>query len=195
MKAVRADLLVVDDDEAVRTFLAERLSTIGHRVRSVADGFSALQEIRRQEPEIVLSDLNMPRMSGFELLSVVRRRFPSIRVVAMSGEFMDNDFANGVAADAFYEKGTPFGKLLLTIEALSDPDLVVLEGNREKPAAVWVEGNGHHTKETQVMIGCPECFRVFPEVLKAEPRQVTETSCAYCESMIQYAIVPVSRKA
>ena len=56
------------------------------------DGFSALAEIRKEVPDILLSDLNMPRMSGFELLSVVRRRFPSIRTIAMSGAFMATRF-------------------------------------------------------------------------------------------------------
>jgi DNA-binding NarL/FixJ family response regulator len=43
-----------------------------------------LVEIRKEIAEIILSDLNMPGMSGFELLSLVRARFPSIRLIAMS---------------------------------------------------------------------------------------------------------------
>ena len=56
-------------------------------MRSAEDGFSALEEIRRLTPDVLLSDLNMPHMSGFELLSVVRRRFPAIYAIAMSGAF------------------------------------------------------------------------------------------------------------
>ena len=55
------------------------LTEIGYRVRSAEDGFSALREMRHEVPDILLSDLNMPGMSGFELLSVVRRRFPRSR--------------------------------------------------------------------------------------------------------------------
>ena len=190
MQAIKANLLVVDDDDAIRALLAERLSIMGHKVRSAADGFSALLELRQEVPEIILSDLDMPQMSGFEFLSVVRRRFPEIRVIAMSGDLGGDEKTAGVAADAFYEKGASFGKLLLTIEALSDPDLLVLEGNREEHTPVWVEGNGYRTSAAPTMMSCSECFRSFPEVLKAEPKLIVETRCPHCQSTIRYAIAP-----
>jgi CheY-like chemotaxis protein len=56
--------------------LAHIFTELEHSVRSAEDGFSALVEIRQEIPDIVLSDLNMPGMSGVEFLSVVRRRFP-----------------------------------------------------------------------------------------------------------------------
>ena len=82
MPPEKAKLLIVDDDPQMRTLLSVILAESGYRVRSAEDGFSALAEIRKEIPDIILSDLNMPGMSGFELLSVVRRRFPAIRVVA-----------------------------------------------------------------------------------------------------------------
>ena len=56
--------------------------------------------------KLIVSDLNMPQMSGFELLSVLRRRFPEILVIAMSGAYESGDHVpGGVIADAFYAKG------------------------------------------------------------------------------------------
>jgi CheY-like chemotaxis protein len=78
MSNLRANLLVVDDQALIRTCLSEVLTKHGYGVRSAPDGFSALAEIRKEAPDLIVSDLNMPRMSGFELLSVIRRRFPSI---------------------------------------------------------------------------------------------------------------------
>lgn len=114
----KVKLLIVDDEVSIRTSLSLILTRFGHSVRSAEDGFSALGKIRNEVPDILLSDLNMPGMSGFELLSVVRRRFPAIQVIAMSGAFSGDGVPLGVAADAFYEKGTNPGSLLQLVKAM-----------------------------------------------------------------------------
>ena len=118
MSNAKVKLLIVDDDEPVRESLSQLFTEFGHSVRSAEDGSSALLEIRREVPDIVLSDLNMPGMSGFEFLSIVRRRFPSIRVIAMSGAFSVDDIPRGLAADAFYEKGPKLSLLLQIVQAM-----------------------------------------------------------------------------
>lgn len=60
-------------------------------------------QLRRSLPDIIISDLSMPNMSGFEFLSVVRKRFPQIPVIAISGAY--NGGLGGVIADAFFFKG------------------------------------------------------------------------------------------
>src|SRR5579871_6589489 len=105
MKDVNASILIVEDEESVRRSFAEVFNYLGYRTRSAADGLSALIQIRQEVPEILLSDLNMPAMSGFELLSIVHRRFPAIYVIAMSGMFTEHQFPCGVTADAYYQKG------------------------------------------------------------------------------------------
>jgi len=95
-------LLIVDDDPSIRDLLSETLTEIGFSVRSAEDGPSALAEIRKDIPDILLSDLNMPGMPGFELLSVVHSHSPSIPLIAMSGAFSGDEVPSGVAADAFY---------------------------------------------------------------------------------------------
>ena len=69
-------LLLVDDDKALRHLHSLILTHAGYSVRIAQDGFSALTATRIEVPNILLSDLYMPGMSGFELLSVVLRRFP-----------------------------------------------------------------------------------------------------------------------
>ena len=113
----------MDDDPAIRSTLSLLLAEIGYRVRCARDGFSALRELQKEIPDILLSDLNMPGMSGFELLSVVRRRFPAIPVIAMSSAFSGNEVPSGVAADAFFQKGSSMGALLRIIEALPHMEL------------------------------------------------------------------------
>ncbi|MGA9060843.1 MAG: response regulator [Terracidiphilus sp.] len=111
-------LLIVDDDSSIRESLSLVLAEIGYSVRAAEDGFCALLEIRKEIPDIILSDLNMPGRSGFEFLSVVRRRFPAIPVIAMSDAFSGDEVPSGVVADAFYQKGSSLGALLMIMGAL-----------------------------------------------------------------------------
>ena len=75
-------VLVVDDKECIRVSMSLVLKELGYSVRSAEDGHSALREICRQNPDILLSDLAMPGMSGFELLMNVRHSFPAIQLIA-----------------------------------------------------------------------------------------------------------------
>jgi CheY-like chemotaxis protein len=186
----KAKLLIVDDDPQMRTLLSVILAESGYRVRSAEDGFSALAEIRKEIPDIILSDLNMPGMSGFELLSVVRRRFPAIQVIALSGAFSGDGIPPGIAADAFYEKGTNLDSLFQIVESMTRP---VAPPSLQQPcrlAPVWIPRNGHDPSgEAYVMISCPECLRTFPQVLDETVSAIRETGCVYCQSLIHYAIV------
>jgi CheY-like chemotaxis protein len=112
MSKAKMEILIVDDDELLRMSLSQLFIAFGHRVRSSEDGFSALREIQKAIPDILLSDLDMPRMSGFELISIVRRQFPTIRVIAMSSAFSSEVVPHGLSADAFHAKGTNVGSLL-----------------------------------------------------------------------------------
>lgn len=112
MTRTKEGLLIVDDEPTIRMSMTHLFTELGYSVRSAEDGFSALRQIRREQPEILLSDLNMPGMSGFELFSVVRRQFPAIHKIAMSGAFSGIEIPPGVEADAFYEKGSGMSALL-----------------------------------------------------------------------------------
>lgn len=186
----QAKLLIADDETPVRTALSAALDEFGYDVRTACNGFSALAEIRREIPDLLISDLHMPRMSGFELLSVVRRRFPSIRVIAMSASFSGDGVPPGVAADAFYEKGSHPGLLFRIVKAITQRERLL---SRESPSAlapIWIPSNGHdHAGEPYVMMTCTECLRTFPQVLGDGTGTIQEANCVYCCSPIQYAIV------
>jgi CheY-like chemotaxis protein len=183
-------LLVVDDEALVRTCLSEMLIESGYAVRDASDGFSALAAIRDEIPDLILSDLNMPGMSGFEFLSVVRRRFPSIRVIAMSSGFSGTDFPNGVAADAFYQKGTHPTFLLRIVEDITHPGQSLATRRTRLLAPIWIPANGHNASgEMFVTITCPECLMAFPQILDRSATATLETRCAWCRIPIHCAIV------
>ena len=118
----KPNILIVEDDDQIRHLLCAILEQSGYSVRPATDGVAALEELRAEVSDIVLSDLNMPRMSGFELLPVVRQEFPVARVVAMSSAFSGSAVPAGVAADAFYAKASDVVALLQIIEAMARPN-------------------------------------------------------------------------
>jgi len=155
--------------------------------RTAEDGFGALREINGNPPDILISDLNMPRMSGFELLSVVRRRFPQIYVVGMTGAFVDG-LPPGIAADGFYKKATDISRLIAMVEAGSRADIGSLMASR-KSVPIWVPAVVDQTLESKrVLIGCPECLRAFLQEPKVYGSPL-ETVCSYCRASINFAAV------
>jgi len=112
MSDTSLNVLIVDDDALLRMSMLQTLTQAGYKVRSVDGGHAALSEIDRETPDLLLSDLNMHGLSGFELLSVVRHRFPAVHVIAMSGAYFGDSVPTGVLADAFYEKGRGVGSLM-----------------------------------------------------------------------------------
>ncbi len=105
------ELLIVEDEADRRSLLSQIFTQRGFQVRAAEDGFAALRMIRSSMPDLLLSDLNMPGMSGFELLSVVRRRYPQICVIATSGAYCGPEVPAGIAADGFHEKATGMARL------------------------------------------------------------------------------------
>jgi CheY-like chemotaxis protein len=190
MQENRAKLLVVDDEAPIRMSLSAILDEFGYSVQTAHDGFSALTAIRREIPDVIISDLNMPRMSGFELLSVVRRRFPAIQAIAMSGSYSGDSVPPGVAADAFYEKGTHPGLLFRIVKAMTQQERLSLGGRPGLMAPIWIQRNGNNNAgEPYVMVTCAECLRTFPRVLDEDFGAIHDANCVYCSSPMQYAIV------
>src|SRR5271155_2640780 len=70
MPTRKPNILIVEDDEQIRRLLSAILEQSGYNVRRAHDGVAALEELRVEIPDILLSDLYMPRMTGFELLPV-----------------------------------------------------------------------------------------------------------------------------
>jgi CheY-like chemotaxis protein len=184
-----AKLLIVDDEPLIRASLSEVLAEVGFSVRSAEDGFSALAEIRKDIPDILLSDLNMADMSGFKLLSVVHRRFPSIRVIAMSGAFSGHEVPSGVAADAFYQKGCGVRSLLRIIGGLAQPKRLPANQQTDE-VPLWIQRNGNNAAgEPYVSITCPDCLRTFQQTVGGSLSPIREAHCVHCGNTVYYAIV------
>ena len=195
MPNLQKRILIVDDEESIRTSISLEFSEIGYSVRCAEDGFAALRQIRRQIPDILLSDLNMPGMSGFELLSVVRRRIPNIYVIATSGAFSGDTVPHGIAADAFHEKATGLGGLFDIVKTAPLASTHIRAGSNAS-TPIWISpSRSSESSRADVLITCPECLRAFSLSVGAADFVIHEANCVYCDTIIHYATVQAMNPA
>jgi CheY-like chemotaxis protein len=180
-------ILLVEDDPNVQSTVAMILRSKLYEVQTANDGFDALLCLKDQIPDLIISDLNMPQMSGFELLSVVRRRFPQVKVIATSGAYDAGDVPSGVLADAFYPKGRASASALFAIIEQVLHNSVHHDPNA---APVWIPRNGRdHNGKPFVVLTCTECLRSFPFPVVGEPtEEIVSTPCIYCPHEVTYII-------
>lgn len=81
----RRRILLADDEPRLRGLLRRALERAGHEVEEAADGLEAMEKIEHRPPDVVVTDIGMPRMSGAELAIWVQREHPEIAVLLMSG--------------------------------------------------------------------------------------------------------------
>jgi CheY-like chemotaxis protein len=190
--APKHEILVVDDDAAIRDSLGLVLQSGGYEITTATNGFDALLQMKRRLPAIVLSDLNMPEMSGFEFLSVVRRRFPQISAIAMSGAYDSGEAVpGGVIADAFYAKGHSNPEMLLRIvDGLIRTSAAHAVDHERQSAPVWIPRNGKDSHGIPyIVVTCTDCMRSFPlSVLTEDLQKIQETPCLFCPNTVRYVI-------
>jgi len=184
-------ILLVDDDASVRNTLAMLLTSAGYDVATANDGFEALLHLKRALPDVIISDLNMPQMSGFEFLSVARRRFPEILVIAMSGAYQEGSAVpGGVIADGFYPKGSHPEALFSTMADPIKTAATRQAAHRKESAPVWIPRNGKDAKGVPyIVLTCTECLRSFPLSVGEElTPEVREKPCLFCTNRVRYII-------
>jgi len=78
-------ILVIDDDALVRESIRLALQNANHAVLEASDGHKALEVLRGQSVDLVISDIMMPELDGIELILALRERHPNLRLIAISG--------------------------------------------------------------------------------------------------------------
>lgn len=113
-------VLIVDDEAGVRELLKDALKLAGFETLAVSDGMSALTALRSYTPEIMIIDINMPLMDGFELVERLRKNGNSVPVLMLSARADRVDITRGltIGADDYVVK--PFGleELVLRLKAI-----------------------------------------------------------------------------
>jgi chemotaxis protein histidine kinase CheA len=110
-------VLIADDSPVVRELVTEILTAAGLSVEQAADGAAALESILASEPDLVISDVEMPRMNGFDLLAELRRRTQRLPIVMLStrGSVEDRKRATRLGANAYLVKTEFHSESLLEV--------------------------------------------------------------------------------
>lgn len=82
---MNGQLLVVDDEAEVRDMLSRHFRLLGYGVQQAGNGEEALDVLGRAKIDVVISDIRMPSMDGVALLREVRRQYPMVRVIMITG--------------------------------------------------------------------------------------------------------------
>jgi len=91
MKKKEIKVLVVDDEVTFADTLAQRLKMRDLKVKTVYDGEQALSKVKEEEPDVMILDLKMPGMHGMEVLREIRKAYPDIQVIVLTGHGTEKD--------------------------------------------------------------------------------------------------------
>lgn len=113
-------ILVIDDELDIREMLSDALSLAGYRTDQAPDGFEALKKLRAEKYDLVITDVNMPRMDGFALLEYMRSHGDKTPAIVLTARDQKQDVSQGFhsGADDYIMK--PFGleELVLRVAAV-----------------------------------------------------------------------------
>ena len=181
----RFRILVVDDQYSIRETARQILERGGYEVLTAADGLDGLHALSKSLPDLIISDLNMPRMSGFEFLAVVRERFPHIATIAVSADYIISGNPSGVVADAFFQKGHYTLKQLCgEVAKLLAASPIRSESKKSEIAPLFVPRDN----AGYLIIACPKCLRANKLEAMSLNGGLHETTCQSCGTPVKFEI-------
>ena len=116
----KSKILVVDDEDALRTVLSIGLTSEGYNVSTASDGDEAISGLQKETFDLVVLDIKMPRMNGFEVLKFIKENHPTTKVVVAtgSGDLKDAIESKKLGAEGFVGKPYDLVDLLTTIKRI-----------------------------------------------------------------------------
>lgn len=118
-----AKLLLVEDDDLVRDMLTQVLKRASHQVLCASNGEEATELLKTEKPDIMVTDIIMPKKSGITLISEVKNRHPNMEIIAISGGGRLDptgylDLSETLGASVSFEKPIDNNALLMAIDLL-----------------------------------------------------------------------------
>src|SRR5215218_1995763 len=117
-------ILLIDDNAENRDWLSRRLERRGFEVLVAIDGRAGIDTALAEKPDLVLMDMNMPQVDGWEATRQIKAAMPAVPVIAMTAHALAGDRERAIQAGCtdYHTKPIDFPKLLAQIEQLLDPD-------------------------------------------------------------------------
>jgi two-component system, OmpR family, response regulator MprA len=117
----RQRILVADDDAVIREAVTEILEIEGYRVLTAADGLEALRLLRQDPPALLILDMRMPGLNGWEVAAEMRSLAIDVPILVMTAARDARAWAAEVAASAYLAKPFELQALVDAVERLSGP--------------------------------------------------------------------------
>lgn len=175
-----AHVLVVDDEAGVRDLLGDALRVAGYSVSAAADGMSALTALRSAPADLLIIDINMPVLDGFELLEQLRKKGDQTPALMLSARGEKTDITRGLrlGADDYVTK--PFGleELLLRVGAiLRRTKAIATENSVLRCGPLLLDEDQHKVfyGEEEVELS-PTEFKLLLELMRNKGRVLTKTT-------------------
>ena len=114
----KGEILVVDDEASIRTLISEVMNIAGYQVAIAEDGLDALNQIRNKKFDLIVLDVNLPKLDGFALLEKIRESAPTQPIIMISARTEKDDVTHGLrlGADDYIRKPFSVEELVLRIE-------------------------------------------------------------------------------
>ncbi|MBP1778822.1 MAG: Response regulator of zinc sigma-54-dependent two-component system [candidate division NC10 bacterium] len=158
---IRLRVLVVDDDQAIREALSRTLEKFGYEVILAEDGQAGLDRLREGEIHIVLADLQMPKLSGQELLKAAKTIAPDVEVIVITGHGTVEDAVEAMKEGAYDFITKPFKRVQLerTIRRAAEKQALALQNRRLQARIDELQGSGSIVGTSPVMLRTLELVR------------------------------------
>ncbi len=129
-------ILVVDDEESIRSLVAKLLSKLGHSCVTAMDGVDALDRMKKNRIDGVITDIKMPNLDGVALTREILKRFPELPIMVMTA--FDEEYSAGSAISAgareFIKKPFSLDEFFVQFRKLMSDSETIKRLKREKPA-------------------------------------------------------------
>lgn len=117
-------ILILDDEAEIRAELAEYLARKGYEVEEAGDGIEGLRKFEAAPADLVITDIKMPRLDGYEVIRRVRQIDPDLPIIAITGHFSPGDLSTAKDAGATVTMKKPLGlrELAAELKRLLEPE-------------------------------------------------------------------------